>query len=282
MLLGAATAAMLKRHRQKELLSIKEELGERIRPYLGSSELRDGLLQDIHERMEGYRRLCQTRDEALEEEKRTADEIIGLSREQAERRDDIERQQSINRGVEEKLLLLNSLRNRSMELRIVISENKRIKDDMDAIDIAVENIEELSREVRDSLGAYINEEAGRILSNVTAGAYKRLSLTNDMKISVETRERSIPIEDLSMGTMDQVYLALRLSAIRLVEGGRDGALPVLFDDSFTLYDDERLKAALSFISRYYKGQILIFTCQHREETMLRELSEDFDLIELVS
>ncbi len=280
LLAGAIAAAAVKRSRQKRAEAVEKELGERILPYLGSSEISENLLLDIHERMEGYRRLYQTRMDALEEGKRTAEEIIELSREQAEGRDDIEKQQAVNREVEEKLLLLNSLRNRASELRMIISDNKRIKNDMDAIDMAVENIEELSHEVRSSLGAYINEEAGRILSKVTAGAYRRLSVSDDMQISVETRERSIPIEDLSMGTMDQVYLALRLSALRLVEGGRDGELPVLFDDSFTLYDDERLRGALSFISGYYKGQILIFTCQKREETVLRELGAAFSSVDM--
>ena len=115
---------------------------------------------------------------------------------------------------------------------------------------------------------------------MTGGAYSRLDVSDSMNIHVNTRERSIPLSKLSMGTMDQVYLAVRLAALRLMEGDRPGSLPVLFDDSFTLYDDERLKAAMTFIATCYEGQLIIFTCQHREKAILNELSVGHSYIRL--
>ena len=42
--------------------------------------------------------------------------------------------------------------------------------------------------------------------------------------------------------MDQIYLAVRLAAAKLVISDR-GTMPLIFDDSFVLYDDDRLKTA---------------------------------------
>ena len=152
---------------------------------------------------------------------------------------------------------------------------------MDAIDLAKEELSALSTELRSSVGARLNQEAGRILGKVTGGAYSRLEVTDGMEIFINTRERSIPLSSLSMGTMDQVYLALRLSAIGLIEGGGSrGSLPLFFDDSFTLYDDERLGTALRTVTDSYEGQLLIFTCQHREEKALSDMGIAHKYIEL--
>ena len=46
-------------------------------------------------------------------------------------------------------------------------------------------------------------------------------------------------------------------------------MPLILDDSFALYDDMRLRRAVRFLADNYHGQILIFTCQHREEEALK-------------
>ena len=87
----------------------------------------------------------------------------------------------------------------------------------------------------------------------------------------------IPIESLSAGTADQVYLALRLATIRFITGEED-AVPLILDDSFALYDDDRLRKAVRFLAENYRGQILIFSCQHREEEALQEEGLPYHLI----
>ena len=89
----------------------------------------------------------------------------------------------------------------------------------------------------------------------------------------------VPIDQVSSGTMDQVYLALRLAAARLLQG--DGELfPLIFDDSFTQYDDERLRTALKWMTEAYGGQMIIFTCHLREAQMLRAHQVEFNYIEI--
>ena len=57
-------------------------------------------------------------------------------------------------------------------------------------------------------------------------------------------------------------------------------MPLIFDDSFTQYDDERLKTALEWLASAYGGQIIIFTCHRREAQMLRARQVEFQLIEM--
>ena len=80
--------------------------------------------------------------------------------------------------------------------------------------------------------------------------------------------------------MDQVYLALRLAAAKLLTSSGSGGFPLIFDDSFTQYDDERLKTALEWLASAYGGQIIIFTCPRREAQLLRARQVEFQVIEM--
>ena len=281
MLIISVTAGALLRKKRSEVRKLNEELSAEFEKHTGSGELDEDAASRLHERMEGFRRIYDTDIATSGEESAISDRMIELGRRRSDCQEDIYRQQGINRGVEEKLLKLNALRNRVLELRNIIAENNRLKDRMDAIDLAKEELSAMSTELRSSVGARLNQEAGRILGKVTGGAYSRLEVTDGMEIFINTRERSIPLSSLSMGTMDQVYLALRLSAIGLIEGeGSRGSLPLFFDDSFTLYDDERLGTALRTVTDSYEGQLLIFTCQHREEKVLSDMGIAHKYIEL--
>lgn len=280
-LLIAAVFALLCSRERKQVETEQRELGERLKERLGNDEVSEAAFGSLHERMEGFRRLYDTDVSTIKEESELSDKLLELSRKQNGYQEDIYRQQNTNREVEDKLIKLNELRNRSLELRSAIAENNRLKEDMDAIELAKENLSELSAELKASTGAYINRAAGDIMKEVTADVYDHIELTEGMEVYVGKKGRSVPLQRLSMGTIDQVYLALRLAAIRVVEGGiEDGRLPVLFDDSFTLYDDDRLKYALQFIAGHFKGQILLFTCQHREQNLLNEAHLEHNYIEL--
>ena len=72
---------------------------------------------------------------------------------------------------------------------------------------------------------------------------------------------------------------VRYAAVRLIQGGGE-TLPLLFDDSFALYDDGRLAHALEFLAGHYGGQILLFTCHHREERLLSKNRTPYKMIYL--
>ena len=88
----------------------------------------------------------------------------------------------------------------------------------------------------------------------------------------------IPVSKLSIGTIDQLYLSLRLSMAEELSSER---LPIILDEAFAYYDEQRLKNILTFISEKYKEhQIIIFTCTDREEKILEKLNIISNYIEL--
>ena len=78
--------------------------------------------------------------------------------------------------------------------------------------------------------------------------------------------------------MDQVYLALRIAAGRLMQN-RAKELPFIFDDSFVNYDSIRLRAALLWIANNVPEQIIVFSCHMREAQLMTATMQDFNLIE---
>ena len=87
----------------------------------------------------------------------------------------------------------------------------------------------------------------------------------------------LPLEQASTGTIDQLYLSLRLAMAKLLQKERKEYLPLLFDDSFAMYDENRLAAALSFVNKAYPAQILLFTCHKREAEVLQQLDIPFHM-----
>ena len=164
-------------------------------------------------------------------------------------------------------------------LRRILTENDRIREEITAIELAQETLTELSSSIRDSFGLYLNKEASDLVGGITGGIYDSLSIDENLNVFLNTKRKLVPIEQVSSGTMDQVYLALRLAAAKLLQG--DGEpFPLIFDDSFTQYDEERLRTALKWMAEAYDGQMLIFTCHKRESQILQTHEIDFNYVEI--
>ena len=191
----------------------------------------------------------------------------------------IEKQQRTQWELEKKLEHLNNCKMQVTNLRRVLTENDRIREEITAIELAQETLTELSSSIRDSFGLYLNKEASDLVGGITGGIYDSLSIDENLNVFLNTKRKLVPIEQVSSGTMDQVYLALRLAAAKLLQG--DGEpFPLIFDDSFTQYDEERLRTALKWMAKAYGGQMLIFTCHKRESQILQTHEIDFNYVEI--
>ena len=90
----------------------------------------------------------------------------------------------------------------------------------------------------------------------------------------------MPLEQVSSGTMDQVYLALRLASADLMR--QDGVqLPLFLDDSFVNYDEDRLRTVLRWLPETFPDrQILVFSCHRREAQLLSANMIPYTLTEI--
>lgn len=247
--------------------------------HLGDNSISDEAMNAFHTRMTEFLNLCDMISRSELELRKFTDDISSLQEKQNNCSEMIEKQQKTQWELEKKLEHLGNCKNRAVNLKRVLAENDRIRDEITAIELAQETMTDLSSSIRDSFGLYLNKEASRLIGGITGGIYDSMSIDENLSVFLNTKRKLVPIDQVSSGTMDQVYLAVRLAAARLLQG--DGEpFPLIFDDSFTQYDDERLRTALKWLSESYGGQMLIFTCHKREGQMLRAHQIDYHSIEI--
>lgn len=140
-----------------------------------------------------------------------------------------------------------------------------------ALDIAQETLTDASARLQRRFAPRITQQAKELFAQLTAGRYDRLTLGEDLRMqaSAQGEDTLRSAQWRSDGTIDQLYLALRLAVVRELSP----AAPMILDDALVRFDDTRLKAALNILSDEAENrQILLFTCQERETRLLEGAS----------
>lgn len=270
---------LTRKHYQRDLAYTGKLLQEVFSRHLGDPAVSEDAMDAFLARMEEYIRLGQAivRSEASIEIQ--AEEINALKTQVNSCDDIISRQQRTQWELEKKLDHLAQCKDQAEALELTLEENDRIREEIAAIDLALETMTELSSTIRNSFGLHLNKAASDMIEEITGGIYDSMSVDENLNLFMNTRTKLVPVSQVSSGTMDQVYLALRLAAARLIQKGND-PMPLIFDDSFVQYDDDRLKTALKWLSKAYDSQIIIFTCHQREAQMMTANQIPFRLIQI--
>ena len=116
----------------------------------------------------------------------------------------------------------------------------------DALELAMKVLSDANDELRQRFSPALNQEAARILSALTGGRYQHLTLSRDFSAQAGPGN-ALPRSALylSAGTLDQLYLALRLAICQLTLPG----IPLVLDDALANFDDQRLDLALTFLEQ---------------------------------
>ena len=268
-----------KRKSRNELEASTRLLQEIFARHLGSSDISSEAMKSFENKMGEFLRLSKAVTQSEETLAQLSEEISSLQSQEEGCLAELELQQHTQWELEQKLEHLDACKTKAEAFRHILAENERIQEELDALDLAQETMTSLSTSIRDSFGLYLNKTASELIEGITGGIYTSMSIDQNLDIYMNTPARLVPIEQVSSGTMDQIYLAVRLAAARLVQNGTD-AMPLIFDDSFVMYDDERLKTALKWLNSAYNNQIIIFTCHHREAALLASEQIAHNLIRL--
>ena len=135
-----------------------------------------------------------------------------------------------------------------------------------ALEMAEENLREAAASIGSRTSRLLDRRASAIFSELTGGIYISMNVGEKMEISVWDGVRRIPTGALSRGTIEQIYFAIRMAAASILQ---EEPMPVILDDTFAFYDDKRLKSALKWLSGQER-QVIILSCQKREEEMLKK------------
>ncbi|TXI01871.1 MAG: chromosome segregation protein SMC, partial [Rhizobium sp.] len=128
--------------------------------------------------------------------------------------------------------------------------------------------------------------AGELFSQLTGGRFSRLVEAHDESDALQLlAERAagerVPLDGLSEGTGDQLYLALRLAFLEDYSTRNEPA-PLIVDDIFQTFDDERVSAGLQVLAATAdRFQTILFTHERSVVDIARsEIGGDLDLIQL--
>lgn len=139
----------------------------------------------------------------------------------------------------------------------------QLEDTYWALTVAQETLAEARAELQRRFAPRIAKRAQELISAMTGGRYHSLTMGEDFSLRAGAGEENTLRETLwrSDGTMDQLYLALRLAVAEELTP----EAPLILDDAFVRFDDQRMTAAVELLREMgEKKQILCFTCQSRE------------------
>lgn len=124
-------------------------------------------------------------------------------------------------------------------------------------------------------------EASTFLSQLTDGKYTRIWTplgTNQLKID-DADEASLPLEVLSRGTREAVFIALRLS-LAAAYARRGAMLPLVLDDVLVNFDRQRAMHAARTLKTFAElgHQVLMFTCHEHIVEIFQEIEVEVRLM----
>ena len=203
----------------------------------------------------------------------------------------------------EKEKLQNKLNNKKIELHSLELDRKNIEPELEKLSNLEEklvddkdkmvNLEKLNssmelakiiltdayEKMKKSVTPKFTQQLSNTISKITNGKYMNIIPNDEQGLLVELENGDYePASKLSVGTIDQLYLSLRLC---MLDELSEEKMPIILDEVFAYYDDERLENILMFLNEKCKEhQILIFSCTNRERDILEKLKIQYDYIEI--
>ena len=163
---------------------------------------------------------------------------------------------------EEKAKIQEELQNSLEEKRKILGIDK-------AINIAKEAMERAYERMKNEITPKFTNNLSEIAKKISSNKYNRVKFIDGEGLVVELENGDyINSNKLSIGTIDQLYLSLRLSALQEVTQEK---MPIILDEAFAYYDNKRLENILKYINEEFKeNQIIIFTCSNREKEIMEK------------
>ena len=133
--------------------------------------------------------------------------------------------------------------------------------------------------MKNSVSPVFTKKLSENIKTITEGKYCKLNFNDEQGLIVELENGNyIPAERLSIGTIDQLYLSLRLAMLDEISNEK---VPIILDEAFAYYDNERLKNILLYLAKEFDDrQIIIFTCTDREKNILNQENMNYNFIEI--
>lgn len=204
-----------------------------------------------------------------------------------------EKLEEIQEKLKQKYILLNSIEIEEKNISLKLDDYAKLEEEYENLNERLKELEEKTKcinyakeylnkayeKMKKSITPKFTENLSNNISSISNNKYNKVNLNEENGLIVENEKGEyIPAERLSVGTIDQLYLSLRLSMIDEIS---EEKMPIMLDEAFAYYDEERLENILKYlINKTDKNQVIIFTCTLREQKILDKLGVSYNLVEL--
>lgn len=183
--------------------------------------------------------------------------------------------------IEENTILpqLDNLVNLEERLEADKEEYKNLKRKEEVITKTIENLEEAYEEMKTTITPKFTTNLSSSIKTISNNKYNKVTINDENGMVVEnSRGEYIEAGKLSTGTIDQLYLSLRLS---MIDELSKESLPIILDETFAYFDNNRLENVIKYLNDELNNhQAIIFTCSNREKDILEKLNIKYNLVEL--
>ena len=163
-----------------------------------------------------------------------------------------------------RMAILGSREAAQKQLEQVNSRITHLEETYGALVIAQETLAVARAELQRRFAPRITRKAQELLSRMTDGRYHSVTMRDDFSLQAGAGQEETLHDALwrSDGTMDQLYLSLRLAVAEELTPN----VPLILDDALVRFDDQRMRAAVSILQELAQNrQVICFTCQGREQ-----------------
>ena len=164
----------------------------------------------------------------------------------------------------------------------IVNNNEKIvnlKDLEKSMNLAKTLLEKAYEKMKNTVTPKFTENLSKNINKITNGKYTNVMVQADNGLVVELENGNyVEADRLSIGTIDQLYLSLRLS---MTEDLSKEKMPIILDEAFAYYDTQRLENILTYLANTYPDrQIILFTCTEREKNIFNEFDIPYHFIDL--
>lgn len=148
------------------------------------------------------------------------------------------------------------------EISRMEAEYAEISAEYDAIALAIDTMRKADEDIQSRFSPALGKLAAEYMQFVTDGKYDGVMLDRDFSATVHEAGGNVPrnAEYLSAGTLDLMYLAVRLAVCSLALP-ESANCPLIIDDALVNFDADRRRQAMALLEKIaQERQVILFAC----------------------
>ena len=148
------------------------------------------------------------------------------------------------------------------EISRMEAEYAEISAEYDAIALAIDTMRKADEDIQSRFSPALGKLAAEYMQFVTDGKYDGVMLDRDFSAAVHEAGGNVPrnAEYLSAGTLDLMYLAVRLAVCSLALP-ESANCPLIIDDALVNFDADRRRQAMALLEKIaQERQVILFAC----------------------